>query len=176
MSHPLKRFLIGLLAVAFAMALATPPAQAQAAAEAAMATSKAATGAATIGNALNKGLTKAAEKVSKDIKTNVHESPARVMEENRSKLEKRAGDEGGTLDFTSDPDDAAIFVDGNLIARTPATIKVPPGNHTVKVTRPDRDPWTQEVTVVKGESVPVRAKLVNTNPSVISLSFSDKKE
>lgn len=176
MRNELQRLAASILAVAFAVGMTASLVRAQAAAEAAMGASKAATGAAAIGNTLNRGMTKAAEKASKDIKTKVHESPARVMEENRSKLEKRAGDEGGTLDFTSDPDDAAIFVDGNLIARTPATIKVPPGNHTVKVTRPDRDPWTQEVTVVKGESVPVRAKLVNTNPSVISLSFSDKKE
>ena len=135
-----------------------------------------ATGAAGFGKIMNRKLSKAAGKISDNLKTSIHESPARVMEENRSTLEKLAGDDGGTLHFTSDPDDAAVFVDGHLVARTPAKIKVPAGDHKVMVTRPDRDQWSKEVKIAKGQTLEISAHLINTNPSVISLDFPDKKK
>ena len=150
--------------------------KAQAATEYTLGTSKAAAGAAGLGNVMNRRMSEAARKVSGNLKTQIHQSPAQVMKENLTALEKQAGDDGGVLRISSDPDDAAVFVDGQLVARTPAEIKTPAGKHQVMVTRPDRDQWTKEVSIVKGKTVKLHAKLVNTNPSVISLSFPEAKK
>ena len=151
--------------------------RAQAAAEYTMGASKAATGAAGFGNIMNRGLSKAgnkiSEKLSEQMKTPIHESPALVMKENRAVLEKLAGANGGTLRFTSDPSDATVLVDGKLVGRTPAEIQVPAGKHTIVMGRPDRDQWSKQVTVAKEQTLDVHAKLVNSNPSVITLDFRD---
>ena len=165
------RLAVAMLAVAAGASLL----KAQAAAEYTLGTSKVATGAAGFGKIMNRSLSKAAGKISDNLKTSIHESPAKVMQENRSALEKLASDGGGTLRVTSDPDDAAVFVDGHLVARTPTGIKIPAGHHSIMVTRPDRDQWTKQITVAKDQSIEIMAKLVNTNPSVITLDFSDAK-
>lgn len=166
------RLAVAMLAVAAGASLL----KAQAAAEYTLGTSKVATGAAGFGKIMNRSLSKAAGKISDNLKTSIHESPARVMQENRSALEKLASDDGGTLHVISDPDDAAVFVDGHLVARTPVEIKVPAGDHEIMVTRPDRDQWTKKAKIVKGQTLEISAHLVNTNPSVISLDFPDAKK
>ena len=165
-----------LAAAALAMAVCTPLARAQAATEYTLGASKAATNAAAVGNAMTRSLSKATDKLSENLKSQVRESPKQVMKENRAKFEKDAADGGGTLHLTSEPSDAAVFIDGRLVARTPAEVKVREGRHSIKMTRPDRDEWTEQVTVGKGQDVDVNAKLVNSNPSVINLSFADPKK
>jgi hypothetical protein len=167
---------IGALALATAISLSASTAKGQAAAEYTIGVSKSAAGAAGVGNTLGQSLSKAAGKVSGQIQTQTetHTSPREVMKDNRAALERSAGATGGVLRLTSDPDDAAIFVDGRLTARTPADIKVPAGKHVVRVTRPDRDPWNKQVTVSKGQTLELRPELVNTNPSVLSLDFPKK--
>jgi selenocysteine lyase/cysteine desulfurase len=176
MKENLRHFIASTILMAVAISVGTLQLRAQAAAEYTLGTAKAATGAAGFGNIMNRSLSKAAGKISDNLKTSIHESPARVMQENRSALEKLASEGGGTLHVTSDPDDAAVFVDGRLVARTPAEIKTPTGKHQIMVTRPDRDQWTKQVTIAKGQTLEISAELVNTNPSVISLDFPDSKK
>jgi hypothetical protein len=176
MKEDLRHFIASIILSAVAISLGALQLGAQAAAEYTLGTSKVATGAAGFGNIMNRSLSKAAGKISDNLKTSIHESPARVMQENRSALEKLACDGGGTLHLTSDPVDAAVFVDGHLVARTPVEIKVPVGEHEVMITRPDRDQWTKKVKIVKGQTLEISAHLVNTNPSVISLDFPDAKK
>lgn len=161
-----------------AVAVVTGPMQlrAQSAAEYTLGTSKAATGAAGFGKVMNRSVTKAANKISENLKTSTHENPARVMQKNRTAIEKLAGEDGGTLNIKSDPDDAAVFIDGQLVARTPVEIKVSAGDHKIMVTRPDRDQWSKEVKIAKGKTLEISAHLINTNPSVISLDFPDVKK
>lgn len=150
--------------------------KAQAAVEYTLGTSKASAGGAALGQAMSQSLSKAAGKLSGDLNASTHENPAQVMQANRTALEKSANEDGGILHIVSDPDDAAIFVDGRLVARTPARIKVPAGNHQLMLSRPDRDQWTLQVKLAKRQTLEVTAKLVNTNPSVISLDFRDSKK
>jgi hypothetical protein len=170
-----RRIIVSIFLVAVAISPGALQLRAQAAAEYTLGTSKVATGAAGFGNIMNRSFSKATGKISDNLKISAHQSPARVMQENRSALEKLASDGGGTLHVTSDPDDAAVFVDGHLVARTPTEIKIPAGHHSIMVTRPDRDQWTKHITVAKDQSIEIMAKLVNTNPSVITLDFSDAK-
>jgi hypothetical protein len=176
MNGNLRYFVASFILSAIAVSVGTLRLRAQAAAEYTLGTSKVATGTAGLGNIMNRNLSKTTGKVSDRLETSIHESPAKVMQENRSTLEKLASDGGGTLRVASDPDDAAVFIDGQLVARTPTEIKTPVGKHRVMVTRPDRDQWSKEISIAKGQTLEVHAKLVNTNPSVISLSFPDAKK
>ena len=135
--------------------------------------SRSAAGAVGFGNTLSRRMSKAAEELSVKLKTQIHKTPAQVMKENRTAFAKKAGVGGGTLRFASDPSDAAVFVDGRLVARTPAEITVPQGKHAIEVTQPDRDQWFEQATVAKGQTVDINAKLVNPYPSIITLSFND---
>jgi hypothetical protein len=165
-----------LAATVLATGLCVPLVKAQAASEYTMGVSKSAVGAAGVGNTMSCSMSKAADELSDKLKTRIHESPAQVMKENRAAFAREAGEGGGTLRFASDPSDAAVFVDGHLVARTPVEIKVPQGKHAIKITRPDRDEWFEQATVAKGQTVDIRAKLVNPYPSVITLSFKDTKK
>jgi PEGA domain len=165
-----------LAATVLTVAVCASIARAQAAAEYTLGASKAATSAAGVGNAMNRSVSKATGKLSDNLKSQVRESPKQVMKENREKFEKEAAEGGGALRFTSEPSDAAVFIDGRLVARTPAEVKVPEGRHSIRMTRPDRDKWTEQVTLGKGQDLDVSAKLVNTNPSVITLSFADPEK
>ncbi|MGA2475952.1 MAG: PEGA domain-containing protein [Terriglobia bacterium] len=162
-----------LAATALATGLCVPLVKAQAAGEYTLGVSKSAAGAVGFGNTMSRRMSKAADELSDKLKTQIHESPAQVMKENRAAFAKAAGEGGGTLRFASDPSDAAVFVDGRLVARTPAEITVPPGKHAIEVTRPDRDQWFEQATVAKGQTLDISAKLVNPYPSVITLSFND---
>jgi archaellum component FlaG (FlaF/FlaG flagellin family) len=150
--------------------------KAQAAGEYTMGVSKSVVGAAGAGNTMSRSMAKAADELSDGLQTRIYESPAQVMKENRAAFAKEAGGGGGTLRLASDPSDAAVFVDGRLVARTPAEIKVPQGKHAIKITRPDRDQWVEQATVPKGQTMDIKAKLVNPYPSVITLSFKDTKK
>ncbi len=171
-----RHFTSSLIFLAVAISVGAVQTKAQAAAEYTLGTSKAASGAAGFGNIMNRSLSKAANKVSDDLKTSIHESPEKVMQDNRAALEKQAATGGGTLSVASQPTDAKILVDGRLVGRTPAKIKVPAGDHTVTLGRPECDEWTKRVSVEKDQTLEINAKLNNTNPSVISLDFSNNKK
>jgi PEGA domain len=176
MENPLRDFVGSLIPIVLVISFGASNLRAQGAAEYSLGTSKVATGTAGFGKALNGSLSKTTEKISDNLKVSNHESPAKVMQENRSSLEKLASDGGGVLHIISDPDDAAVFVDGQLVARTPVEIKVPSGEHEIMVTRPDRDQWSKKIKIAKGQKQEISAQLVNTNPSVISLGFPDTKK
>jgi hypothetical protein len=127
--------------------------KAQAAAEYTMGVSKSAAGAVEFGNTKGRSISKAAGELSDKLERQIHESPAQVTKENRAAFAKGAGEGGGTLRFASDPSDAAVFVDGHLVAQTPAEIKVPQGKHAIRITRPDSDQWFGQATVAKGQAV-----------------------
>ena len=167
-----------LAATVLVAGLCVPVVKAQAAAEYSVGVSKsAAAGAAGLGN-MGRSLSNAFNQISDKLKTQIPEgaSPAQVMQENRTALAKEAGEGGGTLRFVSSPSDAAVYVDGRLVARTPTEFKVPQGKHEIKITRSDRDQWIEQATVAKGQTVDVHAKLPNLYPSVVTLSFKDTKK
>jgi archaellum component FlaG (FlaF/FlaG flagellin family) len=165
-----------LAATALATGLYVLLVKAQAAGEYSMGASKSVAGAVEVGNTMSRSLSKATDALSDKLKTATRESPAQVMKENRAAFAKEAGEGGGTLRFASDPSDAAVFVDGRLVARTPTEIKVPQGKHAIKITRSDRDQWVEQASVAKGQVVDISAKLVNPYPSAVTLSFDHPKK
>ena len=175
-----------------AMATCASFAWAQAATEYGMGVAKSATGAAGFGSALSKSMSNTANRMSNKMGSTLSDktanqppspptasgdismrtkSPQEAMKENRTKLEKTAGESGGTVHVTSVPEDATVYIDHEMVARTPADIKVPAGNHTVMVTRPSSTAWTRDVTVSKGQDVSLDAKLKTKYPSMVTLSW-----
>jgi hypothetical protein len=165
---------------------------AQAATEYGMGVAKSATGAAGFGSALSKSMSNAASKMSSKMGSTLSDktpnqppsppaasgdismrtkSPQEAMKENRTKLEKAAGESGGTVHVTSVPEDATVYIDHEMVARTPAGIEVPAGNHMVTVSRPGSTTWTRDVTVSKGQDMSLDAKLETKYPSVVTLSW-----
>ena len=92
-----------------------------------------------------------------------------IMEENRKKLEKESAQSGGSIHIESVPDKAAVAVDGEPVAYTPADLEVPEGKHKIELTHPEYLPWDTEITVNKIESTSVKAELEEKYKSSITL-------
>jgi hypothetical protein len=170
------RVFLALWAGLLASGLGAPLIKAQAAGEYGVGVSKSVAGAVSAGNTMRGSTSKAAGTTSEKLQAETRESAAEVMKENRAALAKEAGESGGTLRLASEPSDAAVFVDGRLVARTPAEVKVPPGKHQIEITRPDRQRWSEQSSVAKGQTVNINGKLVSLYPSVITLDFKDSKK
>ena len=66
----------------------------------------------------------------------------------------------GSLDISSDPPEASVFVDGNYTGETPKNIsKVAVGNHSIKLTKFGYDNKIIPVSVSAGEPLPVHENL-----------------
>jgi hypothetical protein len=92
-----------------------------------------------------------------------------IMEENRKKLEKESAEAGGSIHIESVPEKAAVTVDGEPVAYTPADLKVPEGKHNIELTHPGCLPWETEISVTKIESTSVKAELEEKYKSSITL-------
>jgi hypothetical protein len=72
-----------------------------------------------------------------------------------------------TLKVTSDPTGAAVLVDEKDSGqKTPATLSLPPGHHTIKVTLSGHQAWERELDLEQGETAPLEIKLVLTEEEV----------
>jgi hypothetical protein len=67
--------------------------------------------------------------------------------------------ETGSVAVTSAPSDADVYADGALIGNCPATLKLTPGKHAIKVSKNGYKDWTREITVEGGSSVSLSANL-----------------
>jgi hypothetical protein len=67
--------------------------------------------------------------------------------------------EDGRIILNSVPDGADVSVDDNFVGNTPATLKLPPGKHTVKVSQSGYADWSKEVSVFAGSEVNMKATL-----------------
>ena len=65
----------------------------------------------------------------------------------------------GVSSITSEPDGAEIFIDSVGNGRTPALLRLKPGNHSVQVVYPGFKDWVSEVEVRAGSIVNVTATL-----------------
>lgn len=68
-------------------------------------------------------------------------------------------DDVGSVSITSDPNGADIYVDDSLTGRTPATLKLKPGQHYVRLFMKGYTNWSQQVTVGTGSETQVTATL-----------------
>ncbi|HEY1421861.1 MAG TPA: trypsin-like peptidase domain-containing protein [Candidatus Acidoferrum sp.] len=63
----------------------------------------------------------------------------------------------GSVNFT-EPEGAAIYVDGDFAGNIPSTVQLPAGKHTLRVVRKGASDWLEDLTVFAGGSVKVVAK------------------
>ena len=92
-----------------------------------------------------------------DTRTPVQRLQARMV---REATEPR-GTKRGFLIVKSDPENAEVFVDGQRKeARTPTSIDLAAGTHTVRVRRDSYVDWTREVTVPPDGDASISARLV----------------
>ena len=65
----------------------------------------------------------------------------------------------GKIMVTSVPEGAEVFVDDDLVGNAPATLRLPSGKHTVKVSQQGFKPWTKQVAVFGGSETNLKASL-----------------
>ena len=78
-----------------------------------------------------------------------HSEPAARRSEPAAKDKNSQGD--AVLDFWSSPAGADIFVDGAYVGRTPYSLAVEPGQHTISLHKKDFGTWQRKVQVDAGE-------------------------
>ena len=70
-----------------------------------------------------------------------------------------ASKEEGKIILTTSPEGADVYVDEAFVGNAPATLKLPAGKHTVKVSQNGYSAWTKEVSVFAGSEVNLKATL-----------------
>ena len=67
--------------------------------------------------------------------------------------------ETGTISVKSTPEAADVSADGNFVGNAPASLKLSPGKHTIKVSLNGYKDWTRDITVTAGSEVTLNATL-----------------
>jgi hypothetical protein len=70
-----------------------------------------------------------------------------------------ASKEEGKIVLTSVPDGVDVYVDDSFVGNAPATLKLPAGKHTVRVSQSGYAAWTKEISVFAGSEVNMKATL-----------------
>ena len=65
----------------------------------------------------------------------------------------------GTVNVTSTPDAAEVYVDGQFYGNAPATLKLKPGKHTIAVKMAGYKDWSREITTDAGSDARLSAGL-----------------
>lgn len=65
----------------------------------------------------------------------------------------------GTVEVHSNPDGGEIYADGAFIGNAPATLKLSPGQHSIRVTQSGFKDWSRDVTVQSGSEAHLTASL-----------------
>jgi hypothetical protein len=74
-----------------------------------------------------------------------------------------ASEELAKISVSSTPDGADIYADGAFVGNAPATLKLTPGKHTVKVTMAGFKDWERDVTTEAGSEARLLASLEKSN-------------
>jgi len=77
--------------------------------------------------------------------------------------QREATGEFGTVTVSSDPDGADVYLDGKFVGNTPAVLKIPVGEHAVRLTSPNRTDWQRAVEMLKDSEINLKAKLATEN-------------
>src|SRR5258708_3006312 len=70
-----------------------------------------------------------------------------------------APSENGRIIVSSGADGADVYVDDNFVGNAPATLKLPAGKHTVKVSQKGYTDWSKDLSVFAGSEVNMKATL-----------------
>jgi hypothetical protein len=65
----------------------------------------------------------------------------------------------GSVELHSNPDSGEVYADGLFIGNAPATLKLSPGQHTIRVTLVGYKEWTRDLTVQAGSEAHLTASL-----------------
>ncbi|HMF92267.1 MAG TPA: PEGA domain-containing protein [Candidatus Angelobacter sp.] len=68
-------------------------------------------------------------------------------------------DDKGKISLTSIPEMAEVFVDDAFVGNTPATLRLTPGKHTIRVSQNGYKAWTRELSVIASSEVSLKAAL-----------------
>jgi hypothetical protein len=68
-------------------------------------------------------------------------------------------DDKGKISLTSMPDAAEVYVDDAFIGNTPATLRLSPGKHTIRVSQSGYKAWTKDLSVLASSEVSLKAAL-----------------
>ena len=74
-----------------------------------------------------------------------------------------ASDVPASISITSNPEAAEIYVDDGFAGNAPATLKLSPGKHTVRVSLATYKVWSREMTVQSGSEAHLVATLEKSN-------------
>jgi hypothetical protein len=91
----------------------------------------------------------AAEPQSAPIQSDAAPSPVRPAEVAAT----------GTVEVHSTPEGAEVYVDGAFIGNAPATLKLSPGQHTIRVTQSGFKDWSRDISVQAGSGAHLSASL-----------------
>src|SRR5579862_2902802 len=76
----------------------------------------------------------------------------------------------GVVAVQTTPQAADIMVDGKFVGNAPATLRLTPGKHSVKVTAPDYGEWQRELAVLGGSESHLVVTLQKTESAVAASS------
>jgi hypothetical protein len=85
-------------------------------------------------------------------------TPASSEQHTQAERPKPAG-EVGTITLTSMPDGAEVYVDGSFVGNAPATLRLTPGKHTIRVVSKGYKDWSRELSVLASSDVKLTANL-----------------
>ncbi|MBA4368032.1 MAG: hypothetical protein C0403_10405 [Desulfobacterium sp.] len=100
----------------------------------------------------------------------------------QASLTAQLSDAMGNIHITSKPDDAVVFISGIENGKTPLILKVEKGVRPIEIQKPGYDTWKQNVKVMAGENIEIKAELtqsrgvlqVNSQPSDADVFISGK--
>jgi hypothetical protein len=70
-----------------------------------------------------------------------------------------ANDDKGSVIVNSVPAGAEVYVDNAFVGNAPATLRLPNGKHTVKISQTGYKSWSRELAVFSGSEVQLKAEL-----------------
>jgi hypothetical protein len=85
--------------------------------------------------------------------------PSMTKPAESNSLAASPGGENGKIVVTSVPEGAEVYVDDDLVGNAPATLRLPSGKHTIKVSQQGFKPWTKQVAVFAGSETNLKASL-----------------
>ena len=68
-------------------------------------------------------------------------------------------DDKGKIRLTSTPDAAELYVDDAFVGNTPATLRLAPGKHTIRVSQSGYKSWIKDLSVLASSEVTLKAAL-----------------
>ncbi len=71
----------------------------------------------------------------------------------------------GSVALTVRPENADVLVDGSFVGNAPATLKLAPGKHSIKVAAPGYGQWQREVSVLGGSETRLAVVLEKASAS-----------